>query len=678
MSPVSSQTPPNDRDGALASRTKTAKSVAPPRGTIWILLSVAALALVCALVGISWRAATLAEQDLRGDMAKKAEIEAQVLRDKLDHALQLGIPLGQFVGFDDLFAGMQSGDPDLKFAAIHDRDGRLLYAAGLPNAQVEAAIAARNDDAPAFIVTGRMLDPDLLAAHAKTTRMGDARNIELVIGHDRAALTRPITDNLFDIGIILVVALALSFELMLLVLTVNITLPVRVAGRVLDNVRRHKFNLLHGQSAGDEIGRFMGRINQVISITASRLGIAPKLDRETRLIGVRMLAFMFVLAEELARPIMPDYFARVSTGTIDGHLGAGVVMALHLLMVAIAMPIGSLLKGRLGPFHMYLAGAVLATAGLIGTAFTHGFYDLMFWRALSGLGYATTFVACQGYVLDATTDSNRTQGSAMMVSGIMLADICGPAIGGIIASHIDPAMTFLIGGGVAILAVLLAMILMDRKVSSDKAPPVPTRAAFRALLSNRRFVVLLAFAAVPAKLILSGFLYYLVPVYLFSNGANTAEIGRVIMLYGLVALLSSWLIARWTDAKQAETRAVGIGGGLTAIGLIGAAVFPSLASVAIAVAVLGLAQATSIPALLAASLRLSKDFVDEHGSGPVLAVMRLAERLGGALGPILAAALTVMIGTTQAFMVVGVFALIAVVCFEMLIGKVSANGEDQQ
>jgi sugar phosphate permease len=198
------------------------------------------------------------------------------------------------------------------------------------------------------------------------------------------------------------------------------------------------------------------------------------------------------------------------------------------------------------------------------------------------------------------------------------------------------------------------------------------------MLGNRRLQVLILFAAIPAKLILSGFLYYLTPMILLQSGATTAETGRVIMLYGLVAILTGWAVAKWTDKSQNETRAVGIGGGLTAAGLLLAGWLPEYALFAVAVALLGLAQATSIPAQLSASLKLSKDFTKDHGTGPVLAVLRLAERLGGAAGPLLAAGLTLLVGTTQAVLIFGVFAAVSVLCFELLIGHVPPEQKGEQ
>lgn len=628
-----------------------------PRGKIWILLLFSALALCTTLIAVSWRAADLARADLQSEITQKAEIEAHTLSERITHALQLDIPAEEIVGFGEVVGQLQEGDPDLVFAAVVENE-TVLHSGGFSAREIGPLLdPAVDTESSPYIVTR------VPVQHEE----GAAENLDIVVGHDRAALMRPVTDNLFDIGVIFFITLALSFELVLLVLTVNVVLPARVAKRVLLNVRAQKFTLLHGQSTHDEIGRFMERMNSMIGRMALKAGTEPHRVREAKLIGVRLLAFLFVLAEELARPIMPSFFGEISANTLDGQLGAGIVMAVQLLMVAVAMPLCSLFQEQVGSLRMYLVGAFLATVGLFGTAFAIGFWDLLSWRALSGIGYATTFVACQSYVLNATNEKNRTQGTAMMVGGIMLADICGPAIGGILAGHFGEAATFLAGGTVAGLAVALAYFLMDDRVRGQATPPVPTREALRAMLSNRRLQVLILFAAVPAKLILSGFLYYLTPLILLQSGATTAETGRVLMLYGLVALLTGWAIARWTDDKQNETRAVGIGGALTAVGLLLAGWMPGYGIFAVAIAMLGLAQATSIPAQVSASLKLSEEFTRSHGTGPVLAVLRLAERLGGALGPLLAAGLTLWVGTGGAVLVLGIIAAVAVTAFELMI-----------
>lgn len=76
------------------------------------------------------------------------------------------------------------------------------------------------------------------------------------------------------------------------------------------------------------------------------------------------------------------------------------------------------------------------------------------------------------------------------------------------------------------------------------------------------------FAAIPAKLLLNGFLFFLVPLTLYELGNSRSEIGRVVMLYGLAALFLGPMFARLADRFAIHGLLIGVGGLLTGIGLI--------------------------------------------------------------------------------------------------------------
>src|SRR5262249_8184698 len=66
----------------------------------------------------------------------------------------------------------------------------------------------------------------------------------------------------------------------------------------------------------------------------------------------------------------------------------------------------------------------------------------------------------------------------------------------------------------------------------------PRLADIKVMVSSWRFVGLAVFAAIPAKIILTGFLFYAVPLYLAQLGVSEAEIGRIMMLYSLVIVFA--------------------------------------------------------------------------------------------------------------------------------------------
>ncbi|MGB1026301.1 MAG: MFS transporter, partial [Rhodospirillaceae bacterium] len=394
----------------------------------------------------------------------------------------------------------------------------------------------------------------------------------------------------------------------------------------------------------------------------------PKPTREPKLIAVRLLAFLFVFAEELARPFMPVFFGSFTEGTgIAPELSAGLIMTLHTAMIALVMPIGSLLYERVGRRRMYALGAILATIGLVGTGYAVELWDLLLWRAISGAGYALAFVACQGYVLESTGSHNRTQGAAMFVGGIMLADICGPAIGGIIADRIGYSETFLVGASMAALSGLLVMKLMDPLTDHREAPPKLTRATFIDTLSNRRFLALLFLAAVPSKMLLTGFLFFLVPLALVDMNTSESEIGRVVMIYGILAVVLGPFFAKITDKIRSHGATVGVGCLIAAGGVLPASQGAEPIAILLGVAALGIGQAMSISAQVSTAVAMSEDVIAKHGQGPVMAVLRLVERLGGSIGPLAVAAIAAHSSLYTAIGVLGVYCLASAALFMLVV-----------
>ena len=98
--------------------------------------------------------------------------------------------------------------------------------------------------------------------------------------------------------------------------------------------------------------------------------------------------------------------------------------------------------------------------GLAGTGLAFNFFDLLGWRALTAVGYAFLYTACQGYVIANAPEQRRAEGGALFVSGLMAGSICGPAIGGILADRIGYTATFSCAAALALGAGLMAMNLL--------------------------------------------------------------------------------------------------------------------------------------------------------------------------------------------------------------------------
>jgi MFS family permease len=356
----------------------------------------------------------------------------------------------------------------------------------------------------------------------------------------------------------------------------------------------------------------------------------------------------------------------VPPGIADPAFLVGAPISLFMLVGAFTMAFGALWSDTAGRRRTFATGAIISTIGLVGTALAGSFVELLVWRALSGMGYGLTFVACQGYVIDRTTPANRAQGVSMFVGGVLAADICGPAVGGgILADRIGFEATFLIGAGVAALAGVLVFRLMDAGpptwVRAESRPSI--RAGLAGALGNWRFVALILLAGMPSKLILTGVLFYLVPLQLTALGSTQPEIGRIAMAYGIAALLLTPIFALIADRSQAHGAMVGLGGIVSGIGMLPVLFAEDAGSVFVAVLLLGLGQAMSLSSLLTFAARVAHAEIARLGQAPVLGTFRLFERIGSALGPFVVAAFVVDFGYAGAMALAGVVAIATAVVF---------------
>ncbi|MBS1180395.1 MAG: Permease of the major facilitator superfamily protein [Proteobacteria bacterium] len=632
-------------------------------------LAVAALALLMALASVSWLTVVSSSRLLFPELAQTALAEASQGQGKIDAALDLGIPLDRVVGVDWLFASMKESDPDIAFLAITD-GGKVLFSEGVTAATLVRLLASPPEPASAGLSSQQSLKDGHLVTELPL------RSGAIHLGHHSDALFKPLADNLVDVGVIVLVSCLLAFEVMLLVVVLNVVQPARAVADALRVIAGGGAAALVDPRASGWVRALAVRLVRLLGTSSGGVKASP---RSAPLVSVRLLAFLFVFAEELGRSFMPVYAGDIAAATsgLDANFATGVVVGLHMCMVAVAMPFATLLYTRLGRARLYAAGALIATAGLVGTGLADNYWSLLAWRAVSAFGYGATYVACQGFVIENTTSANRASGSAMMVGGITLADICGPAFGGVLAERFGQSETFIFAALVAALsAVVVAWLMAGSRRSPGERPRNVTLGDFAIALANRRLAVQVIFAAIPAKLLLTGFLYYLLPVTLIGDGWREADVGRILMVYGAVVLLGGPLLSRLTDRRQNHAVVVTLGLILSALPLLAAPLVPEalvLPAAIVMVAALGSGQAMSITAQTSMVVGMASEADVRHGHAPELTVMRFVERFGGGLGPMIAAPLGAHFGSVGAIAVFGVYACLSAMIYAGLTARWRAS-----
>jgi MFS family permease len=238
----------------------------------------------------------------------------------------------------------------------------------------------------------------------------------------------------------------------------------------------------------------------------------------------------------------------------------------------------------------------------------------------------------------------------------MAATVCGPSIGGILADNIGERPTFVIAALLALSSMAVIRFLpnaTEDEGTKRATARLPTWSEIGSLVSNPRFMAVTGLAAMPAKMLLTGVCFYLLPLYVLAQGSTQAMAGRILMTYAVVMVVMAPLTAGL--AHNRERMHWLVGGGLIVSGLGGMLMLAGthVGWLFLAVGLVGVGQAMSISAQSALVAEHCAPEIAKLGEGVVYGVYRLLERLGNTAGPLVAAALALYFDQRTGFVALG-------------------------
>jgi MFS family permease len=669
------------------------------RGVYLRLAGVVTLIVMLALTLNAYLSHRTFERALAPEVAKKVVSDGASIRSLVLRAVELGIPFTQLYGVDQRFADVPDEVPEVAYLAITDTRGKVLYermkappgAAAYMSAPATLELLQAADAIPAPVRLGNQYVVSMPIV-APDQPLG-----VLHIGVDVRFVDAMVLDMLLDVIVVLIVSLFFTLELLHFIAGVKLDASLRVLGETFARGAEGDFRTPRASARDQAFASLMGllqatlaRINVAFATLAravddgrrvpaherapglanAQAGLTQLAQRyrfghesDTRetdpglLAKVRAPLFVFILAEELTRSFLPAYVQKllVPLPGISPQLVLGLPIALFMLIVAIAQPFFGLWCERVGHRRAMLMGGAIAAMGFVGSALAFNVLDLLAWRALCGVGYAMVFVAAQSYVLDHAPATQRASSFAVFVGAIMAAGVCGPSIGGILADNIGMRATFALAGLLAVGSLLVTRGLPTARPFAEGRQPVrvPTLREIGALLMNRNFMMVTGLAAMPAKILLTGMCFYLVPLYVLTVESTQAMSGRILMTYGAVMVVFAPLTAALATTRERMHWLVGGGLIVSGIGGILLLVSGGIAWVFAAVVLVGIGQALSISAQSALVAEHCTAEIARMGDGVVYGVYRLLERLGNAFGPIIAAGLVLADGYRSSFVLIG-------------------------
>ncbi len=655
------------------------------------------LLLLVGSCAVAYGALKAFESDLRPEMTRKGDLIAGSLAQQFQRALVLGDTFERLRGVEQLFGSMRAENPEIMFILAADEnrgkvfyDGKAERSAALDALDATLAVTARAPASTSITGSEAVRWADFLIVARPI--MSDGQRVgRVLVGVDERYVQQQMSEMFYDSLVVLVVSLLVTFELLVLIMS-KAAAPIAALQQRLAHDGSDDGSAERGKRrTPDDVRKvstalraIVARLNERYAVLAAKIGaLPPRPDAraalehssevlrslgeargdddlrnagQQKLVGVRMPLFVFFLAEELSRSFFPIY-ARELYKPIDGlspEIVISLPMMLFMLVVALSQPLGGPWVERLGSRKLMVFGAVLGAAGLALTASADSLWTLMTWRLIAAAGYGIVFAAGQSHVVANTDASNRAWGLAMFVGSVLAASICGPAIGGILADRIGYRMTFAVGAGLALLAAVIAFKMLDAPNSARTTTARALRLRDVVLvLRNPRFVSLVSLAAMPAKIILTGFLYYLAPLYLSDLGNSPSATGQIMMLYGLMMVLVTPVAARLVDRIGHRLLFVSLGGLISGLGAIAISASPSTAMMLSGIVVLGIAQAISITPQLALVPIACAEECDKIGQATVMGFFRLFERIGSALGPPIAAFLLLQFGFVSSIVAIG-------------------------
>lgn len=663
------------------------------RRVYWQLAGVTVACVVVALVAVSYSSHRVFERGLLPETLEKAATLASSVRALVLKATA-HVPFDSLYGVNLTFQEIIHANKEIDYAALTDERGIVLHQHGKVPPGVadffssEDILALLHD--PKATWKGSSHGPKF---YVSLPIVDKGRPVGVIhVGLAKDFVDKALLEAMLDVVVVLVVTFFFTLELLNYMVGARLASSLGEFSRLLERIRAGDLTASGRARANDEIGRSLrgleanleklnaryqqlareleGRrrdgnaaLKQRLTSASEalqalharfRFGVAPADEAGSQdLTRVRAPLFMFILAEEMTRSFLPAFVSalQVEIPGLSPQVVISLPIILFMLIVAIGQPYLGSWSERVGRRRAMLLGAAVATVGFATTALSRNIFDLVLWRSLCAIGYAMVYVAAQGYILDRSNAGNRAQGFALFIGATMVAAVCGPSIGGILADNLGFRVAFALAALICAISIAAVASLPEKARNADAKPSRPPRLdEIVTLMGNRRFMAVAALAAMPAKILQTGICLYLVPLYILATENSTAVAGRMIMVYAILMVLVVPRAAKLADAGGVRRdRYVSLG--LIISGLSGMLLLVSggiLAVFAVAF-LLGLGQAMSSAAQGALVGDNCQEEIRVYGADAVYGAYRLLERLGSALGPLLASLLLVAFGYPGAF-----------------------------
>lgn len=181
-------------------------------------------------------------------------------------------------------------------------------------------------------------------------------------------------------------------------------------------------------------------------------------------------------------PVLPAY-ARNFGVSISA---ATFVVTVFSMMRLCFAPVSGLLVQRLGERWVYATGLLIVSSCTAACAFAQAYWQLLLFRALTGVGSTMFFIASLGLMIRISPEDARGRIAGMFATAFLLGSVGGPVLGSITAG-LGLSAPFLIYGCMLLVVAAAVFVGLRNSQLAAPAPGLETTMPLRVALRHRAY-----------------------------------------------------------------------------------------------------------------------------------------------------------------------------------------------
>lgn len=599
------------------------------------------------------------DEAVRSDLQSRATTVAEALSADVARLADEGVPVAKLHGLEEGSSHFLQRFPELRYIVMADADGRRIMSL-TPKGKALPAIVERQISTPSHDAAEGLVEIGAYLDLRRPILSGGKAIAHIHVGLSADFALTQAKELYADILVVFFIAALLITEVLLVALALNVNRPLKELQDVLQSGAAGVFILANRLRSATEIDRARAAVAEIIEALAAQFRAAKSTqdasagtqDSDIRFTSndlqtpadpkaIRLPLVFYLFGTELSRSFFPLYVKDLYQPTtwLSEDVAIALPMSLWVAALMMVTPLGGKLIERFGLRGSIAAGMAPTATGLAITALAQDFVQLCIGRIVTAMGFGIVTVSAILFISRGASGGRSTRDMSVFVGASATASICGVSIGGILSDHFGPRVTFGIAVGVVLLALAMLFAQVPAIAGGVRAKQRVTLADYAKILMRPRVTGFVLLAAMPVRLILTGFLFYTTPLRLASAGFSDAATGRAMMAYFVAMSLATPLVA-WASDRWSAHKALLVAAGLTSGA--GACLFglaEDTALIVSGVALVGLGQALASAPLLALTAIQFPEENERFGPATMVAFFRIVERIGSISGPLVAAAL---------------------------------------